>query len=179
MFFMPYGHIQIKSKFKADEIERRLKEQLEPPSIISGMFRGNHKYFQGSIENGKFKISRIIHYRNSFRPVIIGRLQPEIDHTIIGLTIRLDFAVVAILLLIVGSFILPMFSLLFQPLLFQSLPFGENVDFWQYLPEGYWLQFVLSSIGTFLFFYLFVMIPFNVEAGKATKYLDELFERQL
>jgi hypothetical protein len=174
MFFIPYGHIQIRSKFRVDELENRLKDQLEPHSIVSGMLRGNHKYFQGSIENGEFKISRIIHYRNSFRPVIIGKLQPEIDHTVIELTIRLDFVVVAVLLLIVGSFILPMFSLLFQ-----SLLFGQGVEFLQYLPEGYWLKFVFSSIGTFLFFYLFVMIPFNIEAGKATKYLDELFENQL
>ncbi len=173
MFFIPYGQIQIKSNLKTDEIEHRLQEQLDPHSIISGMLRGNHKYFQGSIENGEFKISRIIHYRNSFRPVIVGKLQPEIDHTVVELTVRLDFVVVAVLLLIVGSFILPIFSLLFQ-----SLLVGGGINFLQYLPEGYWLKLLLSSIGTFLFFYLFVMIPFNIEAGKATKYLDELFENQ-
>ncbi|MDA0243690.1 MAG: hypothetical protein OT477_09765 [Chloroflexi bacterium] len=177
MFFIPYGHIEIKSKLTADEIERRLKERLDPHSNISGMFRGEHKYFQGNMENGELRISRIIHYRNSFRPVITGKLKSEIDHIVIDLTFRLDFVVLALLIFILfgslNNFILSMFSVLFQS------SSNQSVEFLQYLPEGYWLKFILSSIGGILFLYLFIMIPFNIEARKALKYLDKLFENQL
>ena len=73
----------------------------------------------------------------------------------------------------VASFILSMFSVLFQS------SSNQSVEFLQYLPEGYWLKFILSSIGGILFLYLFIMIPFNIEARKALKYLDKLFENQL
>ncbi len=178
MFFIPYGHKQIKSKLKVDEIERRLKSQLDPHSIISGMFRGDHKYFQGNINNGEFKISRIIHYKNSFRPVITGKVQSEIDHNVIDLTLRLDFAVLAVFLFITLGFasevLMPTISFMLQ-----SWFSGQPIEFMQYLPNGSWLNLILSSAGWILFLYLFMMIPFNIEAQKATKYLDELFENQL
>jgi hypothetical protein len=171
LFFIPYGHIKIKSGLKVDEIERRLKEQFESHSIISGMFRGNHKYFQGSFENEHFKMNRIIHYRNSFRPVIIGNLQPEINHTAIELTVRIDYFVLVpfiVFLLLFG------FPVVFYFL--QSLISAEKVEFLRYLSENYWLKFALSSTGTCLFFYFPVMIAFNVEASKAIKYLNVVFE---
>ncbi len=177
MFFIPYGHIPVKSKLRSDEIERRLTDQLEPPRIVSGMFRESHKYFQGSFENGEFKISRILNYRNSFRPVILGKLEPAFDHTDIELTLRLDYAVLAFMLFIFFSyivgFLMPIFTLYLQPMVL-----GQNTEVLQYFPAGYWLRYLLSSLGGFSFFYLFIMIPFNIEANKAIKYLDQLFRNQ-
>jgi hypothetical protein len=176
MFYIPYCRIQLKSKLKTDEIERRLNEQLGPFSPVSGILRGNHKYFQGSLENGNFKINRIINYRNSFKPVIIGRFQPEIDHTVIDLTLRLDYVVMALLIFfmfaILTNFILQSFSILFQ-LLF----YGGSIELIKYFSGSDWIRLLVMSVGIFL--YPVTMIGFNIEANKALNYLDDLFENQM
>jgi hypothetical protein len=176
MLFIPYGRIQIKSKLKVDEIERRLIEQLEPFSPFSGILRGNHKYFQGSLENGNFKISRITNYRNSFKPVIIGKFQSEIGYTIIDLTLRLDYAVMTLLIFFMFAILINIFLQSFS-FLFQFLISGGSIELIKYFSGGDWITLLLMSAGIFL--YPLTLFGFNIEARKALKYLENLFENQM
>jgi hypothetical protein len=176
MFYIPYGRIQIRSNLKADEIERRLKEQLEPFSPVSGILRGNHKYFQGGLENGNFKISRIINYRNSFRPVFIGRFQSEIEQTVIDLTLRLDYVVMALLIFFMLAIMTNLFLQSFS-FLFQLLISGGSIELIKNISGDDWIRLLFMSAGIFL--YPFTMIGFNIEASKALQYLDDLFEIQM
>ena len=174
MLYIPYGQFQINSKLKVDEIKHRLKNQIEPQRIISVKNRGTHKYFQGNIENRHFKINRIIRHRNPFKPVIIGEIQPETDRTIIDLSLRIDYGALAIL-----AFVLLIFQKDSILQLLQTLFVEGSTELFQYFLESSSQKILLSAIKTFSLFYLFVMILFNVEASRAIKYLDELFENQL
>jgi hypothetical protein len=57
-----------------------LQEQVEAPKIRFGFSR-HHAPYEGTVSETGFKISRIIHYRNSFLPVIRGRFEPQVDGT--------------------------------------------------------------------------------------------------
>jgi hypothetical protein len=177
MFVIPYGNIQIKSNLKKTEIENRLKEQLEPQRFVSGFFRGDHKYFEGELKNGEFKINPVIEIRNSFNPVITGKIQQEIDCTVIDISMRLHF-IVAIMFL---SFFAGLFSFTVLPeitLLFDVFVLGEGRELYKILPEGHFFQATTIFAIFSLSLYLFMMAPFNIEAQKAIKYLEKMFDGQ-
>ena len=174
MFWVPYGKIQIKSNLCREEIELRIREQLEPTQIISGFLRGKHKYFEGELKNGQFKISRIV-TRNSFTPLIIGEIQQEIDHVIIDITVQLKFVVLVLLLFILFgfpcSFIQDGISFLLH--VSDLLITGEN--FFEYMSRHFYLWLsILFFVVFFLVFYLFIIAVFNYETEKVLKHLTEL-----
>jgi hypothetical protein len=81
MFFLPYEKMTLDTALDTAQVVERLKSEVDTsrPSWVqkvSRMFSGDsHKFFQGTIDGSSFKISRIINYRNSFLPVIIGRIE--------------------------------------------------------------------------------------------------------
>lgn len=164
MFFIPYGHVEIKSSLPPNEVEHRLQAQIDPYSIFSGAFRRNHKYFQGSLAYGYFKISRIVNGKNSFAPVIIGKIQPDINGTSVDFILRLDYFVIIFSCIFLSSilfiFVVPGDI---QPMLSQG--FSEDTA-----------TSLLILLEGCLAYYLFVMIPFNIEAGRAITYLQNLIE---
>lgn len=48
----------------------------------------NHNLFEGEIEGTSFKISRIIHYRNSFLPILVGQIQDDLDASTLQIVAR-------------------------------------------------------------------------------------------
>lgn len=60
MFLFPYGHVQIKTKLNKQAAEQLLIEHLEPRKFLYNVFRGNHKFFEGESNNGRFKINRVV-----------------------------------------------------------------------------------------------------------------------
>jgi hypothetical protein len=174
MLVIPYGNIQIKSALKKDEIENRLRKQLEPQQLVSGFFRGEHKYFEGELKNGQFKINPIIEIRNSFNPVITGMIQQETDCTVVNMSVRLHF-IVAIMFL---SFLSGLFSIFILPeisLFFDAFVFGEGRTIYETLPQGHFLQAITFFVVSASMLYFFVIIPFNIEVNKVTKHLEYLF----
>jgi hypothetical protein len=174
MLITPYGNIQIKSILKKDEIENRLRKQLEPQQFISGVFRSGHKYFEGELKNGQFKINPVIEIRNSFNPVITGQIQQETDCTIINMSVRLHF-IVAIMFL---SFLFGLFSIFVLPeisLFFDVFVLGEGGAIYETLPQGHFLQAITLFVISASMLYFFVMIPFNIEVNKVTERLEHVF----
>ncbi len=174
MFVIPYGHIQMKSKLDSIEVENRLKEQLEPQRFVSGIFRGSHKYFEGELNKGQFKINPVIEYRNSFNPVITGKIHQEVDGTVVDMSVRLDFLVI----LLFSSFFAGLFSFVVLPeisLLIDVFVFGEGRALYEMHQEGHFFQVINMFALLALPLYFFMIIPFNTEAAKVIKYLEHLF----
>ena len=156
ILFIPYTRFSLKTYLRADEAEQRLAEHIESRKLRLGLSR-DHKFFTGKIENRQFTINRIIHYRNSFLPVIIGQIHDDLNTSRIEITMRLSYLVIG-------------FMALFIP-------------FWAYMSFGYlispvgisdWGPFILF-FGFLLLFYGISMIFFNYEANKARRYLEEIF----
>jgi len=76
MRILPFEKFQIRTLLSEFEIRERLSENLEPEEIIRfNWSTSNRKTFEGEIVKNQFRISRIIYYRNSFQPVIFGRIE--------------------------------------------------------------------------------------------------------
>lgn len=153
-----------------DEVEYQLSEHIElrklphvwqPYSLkyFTGLRRlwhsHEHKYFIGTLTNGNFNINRIIHYRNSLLPVIIGQIGDDLGMSRIEITMRLSYFVGIIL----TAFWLFTFSgFLFSP--------QTGID------KGGAITF----LGFFILFYGVMMGFFNYEVNKARRYLEEIFQ---
>ncbi|WP_413160423.1 hypothetical protein ACL6C3_18095 [Capilliphycus salinus ALCB114379] len=115
------------------KVIEKLEAQIEAPKILGWSFSRNHRPYAGTISNSGFKIHRIIHYRNSFLPVIRGQFESLSDGTIVHISMSLHPMVVAFLsfwLLMWYSVSIPIFILeilsgnlpKFEALLFLGLP---------------------------------------------------------
>ena len=70
-----------------------LQKIVEPNKIFRSPFSRKHRYFEGRVEGDRFKINRIINYRNSFQPIIEGHFRPESSETIVTLNMRMIWLV--------------------------------------------------------------------------------------
>src|SRR5262245_48202891 len=76
-----------------DAAIRKLAEYVEPPGIHFLWTNRNRKPFKGEIGVGHFRITRIIHYRNSVRPVIRGSTVATDNGPSLLLSMRMSRAV--------------------------------------------------------------------------------------
>jgi len=76
MKFLPSDKFEIETTLSPTMIVDSLHLSIEPKKLFRMSSSSNHKPFQGEITQDGFKITRIIHYRNSFLPIITGRFLP-------------------------------------------------------------------------------------------------------
>src|SRR5713226_1590989 len=69
-----------------------LQKIVEPAKTFRWPFSSDPRYFEGSVEEDCFTISRIISYGNSFLPIIEGRFQSE-GSNIVTLNMRMAWPV--------------------------------------------------------------------------------------
>jgi hypothetical protein len=80
MKLLPYDSFTIQTRDPLPLVRQRLKAQVEDRRIRFGFSR-SHAPYEGTVSETGFKISRIIHYRNSFLPVIRGHFETQLDGT--------------------------------------------------------------------------------------------------
>ncbi|HBB34504.1 MAG TPA: hypothetical protein DC064_22620 [Cyanobacteria bacterium UBA9273] len=80
MKLLPYDSFTIQTRDPLPVVRQRLNERVEAARIRFGFSR-NHALYQGTVSEVGFKITRIIHYKNSFLPVIRGSFQQQVDGT--------------------------------------------------------------------------------------------------
>lgn len=95
MKVLPYNTFTISTPDALSVVLQRLNAKVEPTKVFR--FSTKHAPYQGSISEEGFKISRIIHYRNSFLPVIKGRFEVESHQTIIHIEMSVHPFVMAFL----------------------------------------------------------------------------------
>ncbi|MCA9975715.1 MAG: hypothetical protein KC413_08185, partial [Anaerolineales bacterium] len=113
--------------------------------------------FEGTVENGRFNINRIINYRNSFLPIIVGQFHDDLGFTRIEITMRLHYFVMAFM----------------------------GIWFFTFCPVGFMFfvsddmgrgEFIILFFGFILFFIFMILATFNYEANKARRTLEEVWE---
>ena len=95
MPFLPFETLVIETSLNKEEVATNLVNNIEPAKTIRFWIKPDRKAFEGHLINDEFKITRIISYRNSFLPVIKGKLQTVGHSTHITLTMRLHLATIA------------------------------------------------------------------------------------
>jgi hypothetical protein len=162
MKFIPFDSISLRTKLKAEEVQKRLNLNVS----TTGFFESDKDYgkpFKGRIEGNTFVIKRKMISRNSFRPVLSGMIEDTLIETVIHVKMRLTIYAMVFMIVWLGimGFITGAFSF---------VPFSGHgsVDFFAFLP---WVILV--------FVYLITMIGFNVERQKAITALKAIFEAEI
>lgn len=165
MKLLPYEKFTITTQASEKEAIAKIKGITEP--IRSSRFTGpREKPYQGTINGNSFEISRIIHYRNAFLPIIQGDIRTEQERTVIFISMHLHIIVIAILLLLLGDVVI-----------FIHKSFIEAITI--FMDTG---QFSISinfpPITSFLllFGYLITTAGFKSEANNSKDFFHRLFE---
>jgi hypothetical protein len=156
ILLIPYTRFTIKTHLSAYEAEQQLAAQVEPRKLFGWPFSRNHKFFTGSVKNGGFKIYRIIHYRNSFLPTIVGQIHDDLHKCRIEVTMRLSNLIVGFIALCITIWASMGY------IIFSVLPETDKN--------------IIIFCGFLILFYGISMAFFNYEANKARRHLEEIFQ---
>lgn len=153
----PNEKFTINSSLNPDVVRQKLLGVVEPPKAIRWGFRETKKSYSGEVGEHYFKIMRIINYRNSFLPVIRGKISPEGMGSKIEIEMKLDTFVFVFILFwlgIVGNVcILSLISMISD----------RNFS------SGLIMPFVMFMFGVLL-----TLFGFKYEANIAKKFLIDL-----
>ena len=145
MKFLPYDRFELETQMDSKAIIEAMKTKIAPRKLFR--FSSDHAPFQGEISSDGFEIIRIIHYRNSFLPVICGKFQPNASGTRIIIKMRLHAFVAFFMCVWFGGVGLGCFVLLnsvFNGQKIMSLamliPFGMLIFGWALVSGGFWFE---------------------------------------
>jgi len=102
MKIYPEDSFEFESSLTGAEIFALLDAAVEPPKWFRWKATNNEKY-HGEVSLTSFKIWRIIRYRNSFLPIIEGKITPSISGSRIAVTMRLHRFVAVFMALWLGG----------------------------------------------------------------------------
>jgi hypothetical protein len=150
----PFRKFEFSTPMSTAHAARVLQEIVEPPRKWGWPTSTKRGYFEGRVAGGRFKILRIVHYQNSFMPIIEGNFRRDGFGTIVTVKMRLVWPIVpfwfSIILFLAWSSVAVNSSL--------AGPLGARI----------------LLLGMTLFIYLFATIPFAIEVRIAMKRLLEL-----
>jgi hypothetical protein len=156
MTLIPFEKFEIRTAMSDTEILRKVAELTEWSSLRLVFFPPEDSLpFVGTITGSGFKIRRIIRYRNSFIPVLCGR----VENSTLFLTARLH-AFVAVFMSLWLSAVLFAFTSSFIPGIDENSTTAP-------------IALRMGSGAMFLFGYLLCLLSFRFELKKAKKLLEE------
>ncbi|QTE39895.1 hypothetical protein J3L18_12865 [Mucilaginibacter gossypii] len=162
MNWWPYEKFSIISPFSPDEIRARLAEQVSPPFTGSFFEQLTNRYptpFKGYVNISEFKIEPVVVGRNSFIPIIKGRIELSESGSIIYITMAMQAAISHLMIGVVIFLIIAGFGGSLQALK------ANDMDFLSFTP-----------FGILMFIYLMVIYGFNSESNSCRTFLLELLE---
>ena len=157
MNLYPLKKISVTSKFSNEDIKQRLSNRIDNSEGIFNISNASHP-FKGKIFENSFEIYHVINRKNSFIPVVKGKISTIEKNSKIDITMKLS----PLSLFLLVSFSLYMLFLIFQTLF--TNPASSN-DF-----SG------MIMIILFAATYALMLNAFNKECHFAENYLSELFE---
>ena len=167
MKLLPFENYTLLTTLSVDEVRRRISDNIEPNRKFRfAMFRrSSTKPYEGQLLDGTFIINRIISYRNSFLPIITGRISNGFSGTEIKIKMRPH-----IFVLIFMSFWLGIVGLICLALLATAI-----AQFRQVLKRGF-SPIILIPFGMFIFGCGLITIGFKSESKNSKEFLATLFE---
>jgi hypothetical protein len=93
MTLLPFETIIIETSLTKEETIFNLTSNIEPEKTFRLWNKTDIKAFEGQLTTNEFEIKRIISYRNSFLPIIKGRIETIETGTRLTVNLRLHFAV--------------------------------------------------------------------------------------
>jgi hypothetical protein len=90
----PFHKFEFSTPMSTAHAARVLQEIVERPRKWGWPTSTKRGYFEGRVAGSRFKIHRIIHYQNSFMPIIGGNFRRDGLGTIVTLNMRLLWPIV-------------------------------------------------------------------------------------
>jgi hypothetical protein len=164
MKYLPIENIIFKTRLKEDEIIRRLSDCIEPEKTFrfSIFSSASTKSYEGQINGSSFTINRILINQNSFRPIINGVIERDVDGLTINVKMRLHISVIYFLYIWYGGLGLGCIAALIQA-------FGNSA----------FNPITLIPFGMLIFIYAMTMGGFKYESNKSKKDLQTIFEADM
>jgi len=162
MKYLPFESITYRTELPLEEVITRLRKNIKEKKKFfdrSYHFDNFSQPYAGTLKENDFKISREINYRNSFLPVISGRVEQERKGTIISIKMRPHLAV-----------------LIFMVFWFSGVSIGALAFTLPVLTGGDFEGASLIPVGMLVFGYLLTTLGFKYESKKSRKFFEELFE---
>ena len=155
LLYLPFENYEIESPLPPEDLKERFINNIETKMPLFSLFYKGGKKFKGKISEGRFLISRIIQYRNSFLPMIEGLIYPSTSGSKIAITMRLNKFVLGVWILWMAIISLVTLGLLPTILSTRKI---ENL-----------IPLLMLVLGYFL-----CIIPFNIEVNKAKRLLKDI-----
>jgi len=158
MNLFPYERFTIFSNLLPEDVILRVENEIEPPRKISfktllSRPSADH-YFSGYILNGKFSLTPIINYKNSFIPHITGFIEPHGHNCIIHVKMALNTGVLTLMCVWLGFILMACMGTI-----------AKCITDWHFDP------IILAPLGMFLFGYSLMTGAYKLESGDAKKRL--------
>ena len=152
---LPYRRFEIVSTLSREAAAARINGIVEPHSPLIATFVRTNKLFAGDLSSDRFKIKRIVNYRDTMVPVIEGVFEPSPSGSRIRITMRLAHWVAGFFVLWCGGT-----TIMFLLSALGLLPSSNATS-------------GLSWLFPLAFVYVVGAIGFNFEADKARRLLEE------
>jgi hypothetical protein len=156
MTFLPFEKFVIESALSKKEAIIELMKNIEAEKTIRLWNKSGTKEFEGHLRGNEFKIQRIINYRNSFLPIIKGKVETIGDKARLIIDMRLQIFVIIFMSIWFGS----------VGLFFLVSLFNDADDFS--------IDSILFPGGMLLFGYLLTMGGYLFEANRAKDILLDI-----
>ncbi len=160
MAFFPYERLTITTGLNADAVCTALAGVSEAKRYLRNPFSRTHRRYQGQVTTTGFKLTRIIHHRNSFLPIIKGEYAPLVNGTQVVVTMSLH-----------------PFVIVFMSFWLSSAAAGIVLGLRQWA-SGAAQPVLLAPLGMFIFGYLLCTLSFKWETRKERQFFAELLTGQ-
>jgi hypothetical protein len=94
MRLWPYERYTAEFRLPPQELSRRLGTLIDPPKSFRWPWDPSNKPFEGKMDGNQFKLMTLLKFqRDSFRPVVIGGIEPGPQGSILRAVLRLHWSV--------------------------------------------------------------------------------------
>jgi hypothetical protein len=167
--YLPVENYVLTTKLSPQEVHNRIAANIEPRAGIrlSLLPRNTSKPYEGQVYNNQFTINRIIHYKNSFLPMIKGNISTYLGQTQIAITMKPHSFVLVFMSIWIGFVGLACIGILIALAVKGNRLFGEGYAVFAFIP------FAMLVFGALLTYF-----AFKAESKKARQFLAHLLQGQ-
>jgi hypothetical protein len=154
MTLLPFETVIIETHLSKADTVNSLMENIESEKTFSPWSQSGARAFGGQLRGNEFELRRIINYRNSFLPVITGRIETFGSGTRLTVDMRLQMAVLIFMIVWCGLCVLFFVAGSINP---------DNTN-----------ENPLLAIGMLLFGYILTMGGYLFESSRAKNILLDI-----
>jgi hypothetical protein len=155
---LPYERFVIETRLTPVQVAERLRAVTAPGRRLR-LFRASAggKDFEGTVSDREFRVTRVIRYRNSFLPVVRGRIEDAADGARVEVSMRLHPAVFGFMLLWFGFLTISLVVIVVIAAIKQTFS-----------------PFFLVPLGMFAFGYALTTGGFKLESRRSREQLEAI-----